>query len=201
MGTEGSDKNDASISREAKVRRWLTFAIVAAATMVVSLRYFAGMAVTAGRVRDSACAALSPDPLYPQLRGMAPDFDLVDKAGRHWSLAKLRGQPVLVSFWATWCPPCVEEMPSLEALARRLDGKATVLAISVDEDWAAIDKFFPQGTALTVLLDPGRDVPSRYGTSKFPETFLIDKDGRVRHAFINKRDWSVAEAAACVTGS
>jgi thiol-disulfide isomerase/thioredoxin len=182
------------------MRRWLTLGMVFAGMTTLALRYFAGTAWTASMVRDTACGILSPDPLSPSLRGPTPDFDLVDKSGQHWSLAKLRGQPVLVSFWATWCPPCVEEMPSLEALARRLEGKATVLAISVDEDWATVDKFFPKGTALTVLLDPSREVPARFGTSKFPETFLVDRGGRVRHAFINKRDWSPTEAVACITG-
>ncbi len=204
MTRRGRESDEGSggvlIPRAARLRRWLTLGLVFAGMATLALRYFAGTAWTAGLARDSACAVLSPDPLSAQLRGLAPDFDLVDKAGKHWSLAKLRGQPVLVSFWATWCPPCVEEMPSLEALARRLAGKATVLAISVDEDWATVDKFFPQGTALTVLLDSSHEVPARYGTSKFPETFLVDRDGKVRHAFINKRDWSPPDAVACITG-
>jgi cytochrome c biogenesis protein CcmG, thiol:disulfide interchange protein DsbE len=182
------------------MRRWLTLGMVFAGMTTLALRYLAGTAWTASLARDTVCAVLSPDPLSATLRGLDPDFDLADRTGKHWSLGKLRGQPVLVSFWATWCPPCVEEMPSLEALARRLEGKATVLAISVDEDWATVDKFFPKGTALTVLLDPSREIPARYGTSKFPETFLVDREGRVRHAFINKRDWSPEEAVACITG-
>jgi len=80
-------------------------------------------------------------------------------------------------------------MPSLEALARRLGDRATVLAVSVDENWEAISKFFPHGTPLTVLLDPSREVPASYGTSQFPESFLIDPSGHVRYAFINQRNW------------
>jgi peroxiredoxin len=89
-------------------------------------------------------------------------------------------------------------MPSLEDLARRLGDRATILTISVDESWDAIRAFFPRGTPLTVLLDPTREVPARFGTSKFPESFLIDPSGQVRYAFINQRNWSVPEAAACV---
>jgi peroxiredoxin len=73
-----------------------------------------------------------------------------------------------------------------------------VLAVSVDDSWDAIRGFFPGGTPLTVLLDPSREVPARFGTSQFPESFLIDPSGHVRHAFINQRDWSVPEAAACI---
>jgi cytochrome c biogenesis protein CcmG/thiol:disulfide interchange protein DsbE len=157
-----------------------------------------GAAWTAAAARDSACRTLEPDPLSPKLRGLAPDFELADAAGKTMVAAFASGRPVLVSFWATWCPPCVQEMPSLEALARRLGDRATVLAVSVDENWEAIRKFFPNGTPLTVLLDPSREAPASFGTSQFPESFLIDPSGHVRYAFINQRDWSVPEAAACI---
>jgi peroxiredoxin len=182
----------------AGARRALAIAVVAVATATLAVRFLAGAAWTAAAARDSACRALAPDPLSPRLRGLAPDFELADAAGKRWSLRGLRGQPVLVSFWATWCPPCVEEMPFLEALARRLGNRATVLAVSVDESWDAIRRFFPQGTPLTILLDPSREVPASFGTSQFPESFLVDPSGHVRYAFINQRNWSVPEATACI---
>jgi len=107
---------------------------------------------------------------------------------------------VLVSFFATWCPPCVEEAPSLEALARSLGKKATVAVVSVDEDLDALKKFYAKGSQAIVVRDESRKVPASFGTSKFPESFLLDGAGRVRYAFINKRDWSVPAAAACVEG-
>ena len=189
---------DRKVPSALSVRRVVAIGIVALATAALAVHFFAGNARTAATARDSACRALTPDPLAPKLQGMAPDFELADGAGKLWSLHGLRGRPVLVSFWATWCPPCVEEMPSLEDLARRLGDQATVLAVSVDENWDAIRKFFPKGTPLTILLDPSRAAPARFGTSQFPESFLIDPSGRVRHAFINQRDWSVPEAAACI---
>jgi len=168
------------------------------ATATLAVRFLAGAAWTAAAARDNACRTLQPDPLSPKLRGLAPDFELADVAGKRWSLHALRDRPVLVSFWATWCPPCVEEMPSLEVLARRLGNRASVLAVSVDDSWDAIRGFFPSGTPLTVLLDPTREAPARFGTSQFPESFLIDPSGHVRYAFINQRDWSVPEATACI---
>jgi len=116
------------------------------------------------------------------------------------SLRKLRGRPVLISFFATWCPPCVEEAPSLEELARRVGNSATVLIVSVDEDLEALKKFYAKGTSVTVVRDESRKVPASFGTSKFPESFLLDAGGKVRYAFINKRDWSGPEAPACVEG-
>ena len=196
-GAQPGDRKQAVPAR-AVSRRVFAIGIVAVATASLTVYFLAGVARTAVAARRGACLALAPDPPSPKLQGLAPDFDLADAAGKRWSLRALRGRPVLVSFWATWCPPCVEEMPSLEALARRLGDRATVLAVSVDENWNAIRAFFPRGTALTVLLDPSREVPARFGTSLFPESFLVDPSGHVRHAFINQRNWSVPEAAACI---
>jgi Thiol-disulfide isomerase and thioredoxins len=194
----GAQPGDRPVPSGSVSRHAVVIGIVALATATLAVRFFAGAARTAAAARDSACRTLQPDLLSPKLRGPAPDFELADAAGKRWSLKALRGRPVLVNFWATWCPPCVEEMPSLEALARRLGDRATVLAVSVDDSWDAIRAFFPSGTPLTVLLDPTREVPGRFGTSKFPESFLIDPSGHVRHAFINQRDWSIPEAAACI---
>jgi len=196
-GAQPGDRKQAAPSGSVS-RHAAAIGIVALATAALAVPFFAGAARSAAAARDSACRTLEPDPLSPKLRGLAPDFDLADSAGKRWSLKALRGRPVLVSFWATWCPPCVEEMPSLEAVARRLGDRATVLAVSVDENWDAIGKFFPQGTPLTVLLDPSRAAPASFGTSQFPESFLIDPRGQVRYAFINQRDWSIPEAAACI---
>jgi peroxiredoxin len=75
-----------------------------------------------------------------------------------------------------------------------------VAIVSVDEDLDALKKFYAKGTKATVVRDESRKVPESFGTSKFPESFLIDSAGKVRYAFINKRDWSIPEAAACVEG-
>ena len=204
MPDRGRDKGAQPGDRENAVpsgvgsRRAIAVAIVALAIATLAVRFFAGAAWTAAAARSSACRTLAPDLLSPKLRGLAPDFELADASGKLWSLHALRDKPVLVSFWATWCPPCVQEMPSLEAMARRLGDRATILAVSVDENWDAIRKFFPHGTPLTVLLDPSKAVPASFGTSQFPESFLVDPSGHVRYAFINQRDWSVPEAAACV---
>ncbi len=173
-------------------------AAVAALAGLLAVRFFWGALDSASFSRGNACRTLEPDPLSPELRAGAPDFQLRDMAGKTWSLSGLRGHPVLVSFWATWCAPCLDEIPSLEALARSLGDRATVLAISVDEDWDAVKRTFPHGTPLTVLLDPSKEVPARWGTTKFPETFLVGAGGQVRQAFINKRDWSSPEAATCI---
>lgn len=87
----------------------------------------------------------------------------------------------------------------MEELAHKLGDRAVVVAVSVDEDWDAIKRFFAaRGTALSVLLDVSKQVPKSYGTEKYPETFLIDPAGHVRYYFINKRNWSQHEAELCI---
>ena len=166
----------------------------------IAVRFVGGARDTLARTRDGACVALQPDPLPEALRnGATPDFQLPDAAGHTVSLSQQKGHPVLLNFWATWCPPCVDEVPSLEDLARRLKGTdMRMLAVSVDDEWDQIRRFFAKGSDIGVLLDKSHDIPKKFGTEKFPETFMVDSSGRIRYYFINKRDWSRPEAVACL---
>jgi thiol-disulfide isomerase/thioredoxin len=156
----------------------------------------------AGAARDAECQALQPTPTNTalgQLPVPAPDFTLKDYAGREYKLSSLRGNVVLVNFWATWCGTCVVEMPSMEKLVAKESGKPfRLLAVSVDDDWAAIRKFFAKGTPLEVVLDSSREVPRRWGTTKFPESFLIDKDGNIRYYIVSNRDWDAPSVNSCI---
>ncbi len=124
---------------------------------------------------------------------LAPEFRLQALDGRVVSLADFRDKVVMVHFWATWCPPCVEEMPTLEQLYR-LSGSTefAILAVSVDEGGAgAVAEFMQRnGLSLPALLDPGRSVAGLYGTFKFPETYIVDRRGVVKHKVIGPRDWT-----------
>lgn len=128
--------------------------------------------------------------------GKAPDFKLKDREGREVSLAALRGKVVFVNFWATWCGPCREEMPWLQELARSvLPSDAVFLAISVDEDWAPIDGFLgPSPKRYRVLLDADSSVARSFGTTQFPESFIIGRDGELIYKFVGARDWSATAA-------
>ena len=132
-----------------------------------------------------------------RLDGPAPALALKDRDGREVSLAGLRGKVVFVNFWATWCGPCREEMPSLEALARAFDPRDTAfLAVSVDEAWGPVDEFFGAGgrPPFTLLLDADQSVSRSWGTEKYPESFVIGKDGRLLYRIVGGRDWSVSAA-------
>jgi len=134
------------------------------------------------------------DPLPLQLP--APDFSLpAGPGGPSTALSGLRGSDVLVHFWATWCPPCREELRDLEYLTRRLRGRLQVLTITVDDEWSEVSRFFgDQAPSFGVLWDPGRRLASIYGTQKFPETYLIDRQGRITTKFVGPRPWNSAAA-------
>jgi peroxiredoxin len=136
----------------------------------------------------------------PLINVPAPDFTVQDGA-RTVSLHDLKGKIVVLNFWATWCPPCVEEMPSLVALQGRMKDNVTVLAVSIDTDADAYRKFLQDHhvTLLTVR-DGDQKSNSLYGTYKFPETYIIDRHGVIRRKFIGAINWSDREIEQYLNG-
>ncbi len=130
----------------------------------------------------------------PRIGERAPDFSLQDST-RTVALRDLQGKVVVLNFWATWCPPCVEEMPSLVQLQERLRNQGvTVLAVSLDVDESAYNKFLKDHHVdLLTVRDPQQKSNSLYGTFKFPETYIIDRQGVVRRKFIGPVDWNHPE--------
>ncbi len=111
------------------------------------------------------------------------------------TLSQLHGQVVVLNFWATWCAPCVEEIPSLVAMSQKMKPKGiTVLGVSVDADEEAYQKFVKDhGVSFLTIRDADQKSNSLYGTVKFPETYIIDRNGVVRRKFIGAVDWSSPE--------
>ena len=129
----------------------------------------------------------------PRIGETAPDFTISD-GSRTVTLSQLRGKPVLLNFWASWCAPCVEEMPSLVQLQKQLGDKATVLAVSVDSDDKAYQQFVhDHNIDLLTVRDPKQISNSLYATFKFPETYVIDKNGKIVRKFIGAVDWTNPE--------
>jgi peroxiredoxin len=122
----------------------------------------------------------------------APDFSLKDLGGHTLRLGDFRGKVVFLNMWATWCPPCRMEMPSMEHLYQRLQGKDFVmLAVSEDEDGTSAVRPFIEQMRLTfpILIDQQGVLPPRYGVTGYPETFIIDRDGQVIQHTIGPEDW------------
>jgi peroxiredoxin len=119
----------------------------------------------------------------------APDFTVRD-AERTVTLSQFKGQVVVLNFWATWCPPCIEEMPSLVQMRMKVKG-VTVVAVSVDVDQSNYQRFLrDHNVDLLSVRDGDQKSNALYGTFKFPETYIIDRNGVVRRKFIGAVDWT-----------
>jgi len=124
----------------------------------------------------------------------APQF-AVEDSDHKVTLNDLKGKIVVLNFWATWCPPCVDEMPSLVHMQQLMRDKGvTVLAVSVDADGGSYHKFLKDHNVnLLTVRDPDQKSNNLYGTFKFPETYIIDRNGVVRRKFIGPVDWNQAD--------
>jgi peroxiredoxin len=123
----------------------------------------------------------------------APNFTLPGLDGKMVSLSDYQGHVVLVNIWATWCPPCVDEMPSMERLYQELkDENFEILAISIDAPGEkAVASFMKKNNlSFPALLDPGGTIKSAYQTTGVPESFIINKQGILVEKIIGPRNWA-----------
>jgi len=162
---------------------FVAFALVAVVAVGISkgVQHFGG-------TEERARSAVDADELDGD---SAASFKLPARGGGQIELGALKGKLVLINFWATWCPPCRDEMPSLTQLAQSFDTRSLeVVAVSVDDGWGAVDQFLGRPeTPFRVALDEGARVSRTYGTSKFPESYLVDRDGKLRLKFVGPRNW------------
>ncbi len=128
-----------------------------------------------------------------QIGTAAPDFTVKD-SDKTITLSQLRGKTVVLNFWATWCAPCIEEVPSLVQMQKQMGDKVVVLAVSTDVDDDGYHKFVQKNMpGLLTVRDGDHKSNSLYGTFAFPETFVIDKDGIIKRKFIGAVNWTSPE--------
>jgi peroxiredoxin len=141
-------------------------------------------------------AACSKEDSAPAGQPLAADFTLRDLDGKLHKLSDYRGKVVFLNFWATWCPPCREEIPSMERLNEVLGSKDFVmLAINTDENIKDLESFVKEHPHnFTVLSDADGKIQQLYKVIKFPETFVIDRQGRIVEHIVGARDWSSTSA-------
>lgn len=130
----------------------------------------------------------------------APDFVVQDASGKV-ALHDFKGQVVVLNFWATWCAPCVQEIPSLIQMNSRVRDKGVkIVAVSVDVDEMAYTRFLQRhGVNFTTVRDPDQKSSSLYGTTGWPETFIIDRQGVLRRKFVGPVDWNDPQIVSYVT--
>jgi len=156
-------------------------------------------ALAAGCSKDKAGGAAKS----PSEKSQAPEISVVSLDNQQLSLASLKGKVVLLNFWATWCPPCREEIPSMVKLNTFMAGKPfQMVCVSVDEGGKkAVETYFKNsGFTLPAYLDPSGQVAKTYGITGVPETFVIDKNGTIVKKVIGGLDWNSPEVIAFLEG-
>ena len=121
----------------------------------------------------------------------APDFHVTTDRGKNVTVQNFGGKLLVLNFWATWCPPCVEEIPGLNELATQLGPKGLViLGVSVDKDEQIYRSFLTRSPlAYQTARDPEEKINLKYGTIQYPESYLIDRNGKVIEKFISSQPW------------
>ena len=125
-----------------------------------------------------------------------PDFKLKDLQGREVSLKSYRGKVVLLNFWATWCPPCRKEIPSMVKLYKRYKDKGLeIIGVNLDKlDKSGVEKFsLEYNIDFPILLDPAGKVATLYGITVLPTTFILDRNGKIQEKVAGGKDWSSEE--------
>jgi len=166
------------------------------------------MAPLAQAVPAVAAALLAPAMLAgcktasaPPAKGeLAPDFVLPSIGGQSRKLSNYRGKVVLVNLWATWCPPCLEEMPAMERLWRRhKDAGFVLVAVSLDGDPKKVPPFVSSHKfSFPVALDPKMTVAEKYGVRALPSSFVIDRTGTMTGVALGPRAWDDTAAHGLV---
>ncbi|KAA9023584.1 peroxiredoxin family protein [Niallia endozanthoxylica] len=120
-----------------------------------------------------------------KIGGKAPDFELKNLAGETVKLSDFQGKKVLLNFWATWCPPCKEEMPDMEKFYQSAGEDVVILAVNIDPQYN-VSKFISEmGLTFPILLDEKDEVNSLYQVLTIPTTYFIDEEGIIRHKYIS----------------
>jgi len=155
------------------------------------------LVVLAALALPAAAQELKPSPPTP-----APSLELVDLQGTRHRLADYRGKVVLVNFWATWCVPCREEMPSIERLRASLEGRPfAVLAVNLAEPEARIHKFLEAvPLRFPVLLDRDAKAARAWQAKLLPATYIVGPDGAIRYRHLGELDWSKPEVRRVIVG-
>jgi len=155
-----------------------------------------------GRALPLAEAIKELDLIKPAKTKLADDFAVPTPGGETFRLGDQRGKVVMVNFWATWCPPCLEEMPAMERLYRKhKDAGFTLVAISVDADPKKVKPFVSEHKlTMPIGVDPKMDLANTYGVRALPSSFMIGRDGNLAALAIGPRAWDNDAAHSLVEG-
>ncbi|MGH9317704.1 MAG: TlpA family protein disulfide reductase [Thermoanaerobaculia bacterium] len=126
----------------------------------------------------------------------ASELPIFDRSGQKIDLSKEKGRLLIIHFWATWCPPCVEEIPALSRFWDKYRGRSDIglYAVSVDKDWKTIDAFSSKNpNRLPIYRDPNSGTSQRFGSTQYPETYITNSNGRVLYRVQGAVEWNDPE--------
>lgn len=155
-----------------------------------------------GRVLSVADAVKELDLIRPSRQKLAEDFTLPLAGGKNFRLSAERGKVVMINFWATWCPPCREEMPAMERLwLHHKDQGFVLVAVSLDADPAVVPPFVDRyRLTFPVALDPKMDLGNAYGVRALPSSFIVDRQGYLAALALGPRAWDNDASHSLVEG-
>ena len=159
---------------------------------VLTLVFAVGLAVVGAVFVRSLSPPESPTGSLAFL-SVAPSLPIYDRAGKAVDLSKDKGRLIIIHFWATWCPPCVEEVPALSKFWEKYRGRNDLVlyTVSVDKDWKTIDDFTAKNpNTLPTYRDPNAATAKRFGSTQYPETYIANKNGRVIYRVQGAIDWN-----------
>ncbi len=195
---EGEDPEHAQVGIMYSERTWVVRPWMKAVSFWIFVVAIGGMGLHEVQKRTEFRGLLVDSVVEPENWGNAPAPEIALNAvyrdgkegGGSVNLSEFKGRWVFVNFWATWCAPCRDEMPSLEMLNRRFGKELVMMAVSVDDDQTQIARFFgDEKPSFVVLWDKEKKFTTTYGSRKFPESYLISPDGRIAAKFTGPRDW------------
>jgi len=187
------------------LRKLFAWGVLAVALGVIVLfgrpSYRQGEASIAGKSAQDFAMDLSDPPAVAgqsPVGGLPADASLSAEAGKNTHLSDFKGKVVVLNFWATWCPPCVEEAPALNHLQQRIASRGgVIIGVSIDDDPAKYEKFLKDfGVPFPTWRDPSAKVMHDYGTVMIPETYIIDRHGRIARKIIGPQRWDSPELTA-----
>lgn len=166
------------------MQKRLRVGIAGVVFLIVALLGYWGASITLSERQNGASSQLQA----------APDFTLKDAQGREVRLESLKGKPVVLHFWASWCPPCLEEIHEWVEAAKRYEGKPIHwVAVSLDHGWEDAHKILPESEltkGVLSLLDTESKVSDAYGSYQFPETYFLDADLKIKGKWVGPQDWA-----------
>jgi cytochrome c biogenesis protein CcmG/thiol:disulfide interchange protein DsbE len=132
-------------------------------------------------------------PRMTALGSIAPDIEFTDISKNKINLSDLKGSVVMINFWATWCAPCIDELPSIEGLFKQMSGTPKFKLITIlfkDDEYRAINYMKENGYTFPLYLNPDGSAAKNFGITGVPETFIIDKNGVLRNKVIGPEEWN-----------